>query len=225
MKKWFRPLLILALLVAALTVSASAADPDAAGMYNVQTAAGTTITPRNTVGTVTADNSNANYPNFYKEAVKFDVTCSGLTAGNQYLLLVLSDNKAPGADNIVYINQDVADADGKVTFSDTDVAYPSSLVKGNEYHVYVVGADKTFTADTGAVATFQNIQPYTPGDVNQDTKINVNDAMAIINHIVSREVLTGVSWQAAEVTGDGSVNVNDAMEIINYIVGRPQYLV
>ena len=48
--------------------------------------------------------------------------------------------------------------------------------------------------------------------------------MAVINHIVSKNVLDGTRLLAADATGDGMVNVNDAMEIINYIVGKPQYL-
>lgn len=220
MKKWLRPLLLLVLLLAALTVSAAAAEPTSAGMYQIDAASGTTITPRDGSGIVTKDDSITGYDGFYKDAVKFDVTCTGLTAGNQYLLLVLSDNQTPGADNIVYINQDVADSTGTVTFSDTDVAYPSSLVKGNEYHVYVVGADKTFTADTGAVATFQYFQPYTPGDVNSDTYINVSDAAEVIDHFLERKELTGTALLAANVNGDAYVNVSDAAKIIDYFLER-----
>ena len=68
------------------------------------------------------------------------------------------------------------------------------------------------------------VAPYTPGDADDNGLINVNDAMAVINHIVGNTVLTGNNLLAADATGDGNVNVNDAMEIINYIVGKPEYL-
>lgn len=231
MKKWFRPLLLLAVMTALLTVSAAAADdmPTVDGMYNIQTAAGCTLDPMTGSGADVSVNENgfAGYPGFYAEAEKFSVTCTGLTGGEQYLLLVLSDANAPtGGEtgNIVYINQTAADADGTVTFADDisgkNAAYPSKLEKGKTYYVYLVGEGKSFTAGTTQVATFDYYQSYTLGMVNDDEYINVSDAAEVIDHFLERKELTGQALLAANVNGDAYVNVEDAAGIIDYFLER-----
>ena len=141
------------------------------------------------------------------------MTANSLVNDQQYLLLVIKGEGVPTAENIAYIDQAAAQ-DGSVSFA----AYPSALTKGT-YHVYLVGADKPFDAAAPA-ATFQYDQRYTPGDVNEDGKVLVNDAQLILNYLVEKATLTPLQRLAADVTNDGKVLVNDAQLILNYLVDK-----
>ena len=127
MKRLLRSLLLGAILSALLCVGALAADTNDPGIYNIKTNDGVTITPKK------ADNSAiTDVGGYYANAVKFDVTASGLTGEEnaQCLLLVLKGDASgnapttPTADNIVYINQAEKGANGKASFTGTDAAYP-----------------------------------------------------------------------------------------------------
>lgn len=218
MKRWIRPLLLVALLVSVLTVGAAAADPTTDGIYGVSKSG--VITPRDADGNLVNASDSYDQKGFYADAVKFDVTCSGLVAGEQYLLLVLNDTSVPNDSNIVYINQKAADSNGTVTFDGMDAAYPSKLEKDRTYYVYVVGEGKAFKAIDGAVASFRYYQAYELGKVNDDDFINVSDAAEVIDHFLERKTLTGQALLAANVNGDAYVNVDDAAAIIDFFLER-----
>lgn len=218
MKKRIVPLLLLALLLTMLPVSALAAEPLKAGIYGITTNG--VITPRTADDTlIEADDTMEGYTGFYADAVKFDVTCSGLAPNGQYLLLVLSDDQTPTDGNIVYINQAAADASGTVTYTGLDAAYPSSLTEGT-YYVYVVGENKTFSAKTGAVTSFDYYQSYTLGDVTENGVIDTLDAAAAINHYLEKSVLSDAKFLAADVTKNGIVDTLDAAAMINHYLEK-----
>lgn len=218
MRKLLRWLLLTGAVMTLLCVSALAAEPTEAGMYNI-TGSGATLDPQTATGTdIAENNSNTDYTGYYADAARFNVSTEGM-AGSQYLLLVTRGMKgtAPTASNIVYIDQAAANSSGAVTFN----AYPSTLAQGH-YCVYVVGTDKAYSAASPS-AEFDTYQPYTLGDVNDDRKININDAMAVIYHIVGKQSLTETQQMAANVVKGGmndAVNINDAMQIIYFIVGK-----
>ena len=114
MRKFLRILLLTAVLAGALCVSALAAEPTEAGVYGMTTETGITVTPQKADGTAIDASTQGDYSGYYAGAVKFGVEATGLTAGSQYLLLMVSGDGAPGADNIVYIDQQAADANGTV---------------------------------------------------------------------------------------------------------------
>lgn len=60
---------------------------------------------------------------------------------------------------------------------------------------------------------------YDKGDVTGDKKVNVNDALTIVQYINGVRTLTNTQLSAGDVTGDGKVNVNDVLTIIRYING------
>ena len=63
--------------------------------------------------------------------------------------------------------------------------------------------------------------PYTLGDVNMDGKINISDALLILQDIVGAVDLNEQQQQAANVDkSNASINVNDALKLLNYIVGN-----
>lgn len=219
MKRLLRSLLLGAILSALLCVGALATDSNDPGIYNIKTNDGVTITPKK------ADNSAiTDVGGYYANAVKFDVTASGLTGEEnaQCLLLVLKGDASgnapttPTADNIVYINQAEKGANGKASFTGTDAAYPKELRTGT-YYVYLVSEGSEFKADAPA-ATFQYDQKYTLGDVNDDTYIDSRDALLTLRYSVNLVNLSEIQQLAADVNRDGYIDSRDALLILRYSV-------
>lgn len=212
MKKLLRTLLLAAALTALLCVSALAAD---SAVSNVT---GNILTPKTAEGETITEKDGK-----YENAAKFDVNATG-TKDSQYLLLVLRDQKVPTEQNIVYINQAAAGEDGNLAFTGSDAAYPMTMTSGT-YYVYLVGADKPFTANVPA-ASFTYDAGYELGNVltgEGEENININDAMEVIYHIVGRRTLSETQQMAANVVrgeNEEGININDAMQIIYYIVGK-----
>ena len=219
MKRLMRSLLLAAVLCTVLCVGALAADtsPTVDGVYNLTCSA---LKPLDANGAevtkAAAHIDGAAVADFYAGAVKFSVEVSGLTNGEQYLLLAVKDN-ANGAltgDSIVYIDQAAA-VDGKVSFT----AYPSALPKGT-YTVYLTGGGRTIT-NGAKVGSFTSYQSYTLGDVDGNEMITTNDAVMILKHCVGLEELEPGSpaYLAANVDGNGAITTNDAVEILKYVAG------
>lgn len=212
MRKFLRILLLTAVLAGALCVSALAAEPTEAGVYDVvKTAENITVTPRTADGTAIDASTQGGYSGYYAGAVKFGVEATGLTAGSQYLLLMVSGDGAPGADNIVYIDQQAADANGTVAFT----AYPQALGKGS-YRIFLLGGDQTL--NSGPAASFQAYVPYTLGDVNDDGTIDSADALLVLKHSVHLLDLDAVQQLAANVNKDNTIDSSDALLILRYSV-------
>ena len=214
MRKFLRILLLTAVLAGALCVSALAAEPTEAGVYDVvKTAENITVTPRTADGTeITKEDLGGDYSDYYAGAVKFGVEATGLKAGSQYLLLMVSGDGAPGADNIVYIDQQAADANGTVAFT----AYPQALGKGS-YRIFLLGGDQTLSSG-GLAASFQAYVPYTLGDVNDDGTIDVSDALMALQSAVNLLQLTESQILAADVDRNLTVDVSDALLLLKYSV-------
>lgn len=214
MKRLLRSLLLAAVLTAALCVGALAAEPTVAGIYAVTDGNGVTLTPQTAGQSVIAVETQESYGAYYANAVRFGVEKDNLTGGAQYLLLVVKGTEAPSEKNIVYIDQQAADSNGKVSFN----AYPSSLTKDN-YRVYVVGQGSSYSLEN-PTARFSYYQPYTLGDVNGDGEIDSLDALDILQHAVGKTPLTGTKLLAADVNGDKEIDSLDALAILQYAVGR-----
>ena len=212
MRKFLRILLLTAVLAGALCVSALAAEPTEAGVYGMTTETGITVTPQTAEGTAIDASTQEDYTDYYAGAVKFGVKATGLTAGSQYLLLMVSGDGAPGADNIVYIDQQAADANGTVAFT----AYPQALGKGS-YRIFLLGGDQTLSSG-GLAASFQAYVPYTLGDVNDDGTIDVSDALMALQSAVNLLQLTESQILAADVDRNLTVDVSDALLLLKYSV-------
>lgn len=206
MKKLLRTLLLAAALTALLCVSALAAD----STVSITDQTGATLMPKTAAGKTITEKDGK-----YENAAKFDVNATG-TQGSQYLLLVLRDQKVPTEQNIVYINQAAAGEDGKLAFTGSDAAYPMTMTSGT-YYVYLVGADKPFTAKAPA-ASFTYDAGYIKGDANGDGKVNIDDVTAVLNHVVENRFLTGTNFEAADVVKDDKINIDDVTKLLNFIV-------
>lgn len=215
MKRLLRSLLLAAVLTAALCVGALAAEPTAAGIYAVTGGEGVTLTPQTANQSAINASTQGDYSDYYVDAVRFGVEKDGLTEGTQYLLLVVKGAEAPSEKNIVYIDQQAADSNGKVNFN----AYPSSLTKDN-YRVYVVGENSAYSQGT-PTARFSYYQPYTLGDVNGDGRILSNDALCALQISVGLGTWTETQRLAADVNLDSKVLSNDALFILQRSVGLP----
>lgn len=211
MRKFLRILLLTAVLAGALCVSALAAEPTEAGVYGMTTETGITVTPQKADGTAIDASTQGDYSGYYAGAVKFGVEATGLTAGSQYLLLMVSGDGAPGADNIVYIDQQAADANGTVAFA----AYPQALGKGS-YRIFLLGGDQTL--NSGPAASFQAYVPYTLGDVNDDGTIDSADALEALLFFVESKTPTETERLAADVNKDGTIDSYDALQMLRYFV-------
>ena len=211
MRKFLRILLLTAVLAGALCVSALAAEPTEAGVYGMTTETGITVTPQKADGTAIDASTQGDYSGYYAGAVKFGVEATGLKAGSQYLLLMVSGDGAPGADNIVYIDQQAADANGTVAFT----AYPQALGKGS-YRIFLLGGEQTLSS--GPAASFQAYVPYTLGDVNDDGTIDSADALEALLFFVESKTPTETERLAADVNKDGTIDSYDALQMLRYFV-------
>ena len=212
MRKFLRILLLTAVLAGALCVSALAAEPTEAGVYGMTTETGITVTPQKADGTAIDASTQGDYSGYYAGAVKFGVEATGLTAGSQYLLLMVSGDGAPGADNIVYIDQQAADANGTVAFT----AYPQALDKGS-YRIFLLGGEQTLSSG-GLAVSFQAYVPYTLGDVNDDGTIDSADALEALLFFVESKTPTETERLAADVNKDGTIDSYDALQMLRYFV-------
>ena len=215
MKRLLRSLLLAAVLTAALCVGALAAEPTVAGIYGVTDGNGVTLTPQTAGQSVITAETQESYGAYYANAVRFGVEKDNLTGGAQYLLLVVKGTEAPSEKNIVYIDQQAADSNGKVSFN----AYPSSLTKDN-YRVYVVGQGSSYSLEN-PTARFSYYQPYTLGDVDDNGTINTNDAVMVLKHCAGLGTWTETQRLAADVNLDSKVLSNDALFILQRSVGLP----
>lgn len=212
MRKFLRILLLTAVLAGALCVSALAAEPTEAGVYGMTTETGITVTPQKADGTAIDASTQGDYSGYYAGAVKFGVEATGLTAGSQYLLLMVSGDGAPGADNIVYIDQQAADANGTVAFT----AYPQALGKGS-YRIFLLGGEQTLSSG-GLAVSFQAYVPYTLGDVNDDGTIDSADALEALLFFVESKTPTETERLAVDVNKDGTIDSYDALQMLRYFV-------
>lgn len=60
---------------------------------------------------------------------------------------------------------------------------------------------------------------YTLGDVNQDGKINSNDALAILQYSTGTKTLNANQLKAGDMNRDGKVNSNDALVVLSVSTG------
>lgn len=57
--------------------------------------------------------------------------------------------------------------------------------------------------------------PDIAGDVNGDGKVDINDVVAVINHMAGTS-----TYDKSDVNGDKEVNINDVVSIINIMAGN-----
>lgn len=186
MKRMIRALIAAAVLVSSLTCSAFAATKDYTTDIN---------------GTVNYDTANGTY----------SASCTGLTSGKQYVLLVAEgtpDNYAITENSILYIDQ--AGSDGSISF-------PAFIPKNIADSVVLLGGEFADGSSPKVLGTI--VSQYTLGDVNDDGRVNGLDTTMLMRALGRLETLTGNQEKAADVTKDGRVNGLDTTKLMR-VLGR-----
>ena len=214
MKKRLITFVLIACMMALMSVSVFAAAPTTGGIYNVQ-ASGATVkaldADGNTVKATTGvEIDGATYNDFYADAVKLEVTVSDAKDGDYYLVIAQTDDEVPTEDNIVYIDQTTA-ADGKAVFT----VYPNGLDSKVTYHVFVSSTSGARTE----ILSFNYYQAYTLGDADSNDLVELNDAIVIMRYLVDLETFDEKQKLAANVDGVEGISLNDAVVIMRYLVG------
>ena len=146
--------------------------------------------------------------------VAFELQYSEVTDGGMYLILVLSEDGVPTADNILYVNQGTA-GDGKVAF---DNVYPKEIPETASF-VYMSGTDMAYSKLAKVnpkVAAATGMK----GDVNLDGTVNMTDAVRLLRHTLGIEKLTDpVALANGEVMGDEILDMKDCVKILRYYLG------
>ena len=200
MKRKLPALLLAALLLVSLSMTALAEDTPTYGAYNAKAESGYTLTPDGT-----ADGG------FYANASAFTLSCPAGTSSEQTLVLLLvGDSRVPTAENLQYIDQQASD--GSISFT----LKPKELTAGTSYSVYLSTTSKAVTK----VASFQYGEKpaYTLGDVNGDGRINADDAVLVLRYAVELTEFNETQKLAADVSKDGRINADDAVLILRFAV-------
>ena len=200
MKRKLSALLLAALLLISLSMTALAADTPTYGAYNVKAESGYTLTP-----------DGAADSGFYANASAFTLNCPAGTSGEQTLVLLLAGERSvPTAENLQYIDQQAND--GSISFT----LKPKELTAGTSYSVYLSTTSKAVTK----VASFQYGEKpaYTLGDVNGDGRINADDAVLVLRYAVELTEFNETQKLAADVSKDGRINADDAVLILRFEV-------
>ena len=204
--------LAIIMLLSAFSITALADNPEQDGIYDVTKSNNVTIKfyDENNNGIEAANTQiDDNDTEFYADAVKMELEISGAT--DQYeLIIAQSEEGAPTADNIVYIDQ-TSPEDNKVTFT----VYPSKLEGGEDYYIYLSTNEKS----REEIVSFKYYAARLKGDVNGDGIINPEDALSCLKHYVGIEILSGKSFKVGDTNGDGVVDPVDALSILKHYVG------
>lgn len=84
-------------------------------------------------------------------------------------------------------------------------------------------ADSSDTDSSGSNSSSPDINEYELGDVNGDGSIDIEDAVAIIQHINGMTPLTPDEEARADVSKDENIDIDDAVILINYINGNSTF--
>lgn len=222
MKKVWRMLLLAGVFTVLLCVSALAADPEASGIYDVTAVSGATVTPDGAKQeSVTIGTSYTGA--FYAGAEKVTLTYKGAESGSYYLVMLLDSAVVPTvskieAGDIAYIDQKPAEGTGETSTVEFTV-YPSKLENGKTYKVYLSSNDVTLTTLTEQ-GSFSYYVPYTLGDVNDDGKIDLSDALLVLQYDAELIEFNSKQLLAANVTvplyNDEIVNIVDVLRILQF---------
>ena len=139
-------------------------------------------------------------------------TREGLILGYYTTLNVETDTtvvKMKGGSNAARNLKDMVLNDGLAIIEPEGASFTNYSIRDTEGNPY---------ANTWVVISKKSEEPeHKVGDVNQDGKVDINDVVAIINHMAGT-----ASWPNANVNGDseGNVDINDVVAVINIMAGK-----
>lgn len=226
MKKTLRIMLALTLVIAALTVSVSAAGTS--GFYDIGSANGVTITPYAGANktAVTAKDADVDADEtaevYYEGADRFDVAYTGATSGANYGVILVEGSSLPTASSAIYYI-DQAKANG------TDIAfevYPSDIAATKTAMTMYISSS---VADAGLVTVpmayvvgyEEVVTPPTPeepeilyGDVNANGEVELTDLTRLKKFMAEYDV--DIDEAASDVNVNGEVELTDLTRLAKF---------
>ena len=97
----------------------------------------------------------------------------------------------------------------KLTYDNTNVTITNA--EGTSTLALAEVQDMYFSNDAGTTPSVLK------GDVNNDNKVDISDATALINYLLLGDD-TGINLEAANVNDDAVVDISDATTLINYLL-------
>ena len=97
----------------------------------------------------------------------------------------------------------------KLTYDNTNVTVTNA--EGTSTLALAEVQDMYFSNDAGTTPSVLK------GDVNNDSKVDISDATALINYLLLGDA-TDINLDAANVNGDAVVDISDATTLINYLL-------
>lgn len=113
-----------------------------------------------------------------------------------------------------YNNYDCSDYDSSNSFDDSD---SSNNYDSSQPNIGV--PDSSPVSDTSYPTSPPPDKTPFYGDVNQDNRINSEDALMVLKYVVGACNLNSEQFKRADVNRDHKVNTSDALCILKYVVG------
>lgn len=132
--------------------------------------------------------------------VAFDLRYSGATDGGMYLVLVLSDEGVPTANNILYVNQ-VTASDGVAKF---DNVYPKEVA---ESYVYLAGTDMAYSKV--AKVNLMSAEAVVKGDLDKNGNIDIDDVLLCLD--LCFVTPSAEDYAVADLDVDGDIDIDDVL--------------
>ncbi len=225
MKRKIITLLLAMSLTSMLSVSVVAAeDTKISGFYDIGTEQNVEINAfsGNTAVSATEKNLDSDdaLEKVYENSVRLEVTYQAATKDAHYGVILIEGSGLPTKDTeIYYINQEKAGSSivdfnvyPKLPETTTDM---SLYISSSEEDVTLVKIPLNYAVNAAIVAPAPE---YTPGDVDDDTFIDVKDVILTRQHIAGGYGIV-INEAAANVNGDTLIDVKDVITLRKYITG------
>ena len=134
--------------------------------------------------------------------VAFELQYSEVTDGGMYLILVLSEDGVPTADNILYVNQGTA-GDGKVAF---DNVYPKEIPETASF-VYMSGTDMAYSklAKVNPKVAISVLK----GDLDKNGVVDIDDVLLCLDLCFTTP--TAAEYAIADLDENGTIDIDDVL--------------
>ena len=115
-------------------------------------------------------------------------------------------------------------------YSDGDVVYLTLQLSDDmdgDYNIVVnnkemVSPDNTVYNPSSSLCTLTVMASYEPGDVNDDGRISIADAVGVVSFIINSNT-NGLNCRAADANKDGVIDVADVVWVVNKVIRRSSY--
>lgn len=106
-------------------------------------------------------------------------------------------------------------ADSTVLFNTFNMTLPE-IVEGNTYDVTGVVTLYNGVPQLYITEVVESINDVIKGDANNDTVVNVSDAIALLNALLTSD-LSGINTANADVDDNGTISITDVIKLVNYL--------